>query len=39
MLYVQSQDLSEKTPVEILNMYNAAYAEIKRENAAQNPIR
>ena len=38
MLYVQSQDLREKTPAEILNMYNTAYAEIKKESAAQNPI-
>lgn len=36
MLYVQSQDLTEKTPVDVLNMYQAAYAEIKKEYTAQN---
>ena len=35
MLYVQSQDLKDKTPTELLEMYNAAYAEIKKGNATQ----
>ena len=35
MLYVQSQDLKGKTPTELLEMYNAAYAEIKKGNATQ----
>ena len=35
MLYVQSQDLKGKTPAEIFEMYNAAYAEIRRENEAK----
>ena len=28
LLYVQSQDLSAKTPSEILDMYNEAYKEL-----------
>ena len=28
MLYVQSQDLSQKSPVEIAEMYEQAYSEI-----------
>lgn len=36
MLYVQSQDLSGKTPVEVLNLYQTAYTEIKKEYATQN---
>ena len=29
MLYLQSQDLSGKSPKEIVEMYNFAYSEIK----------
>lgn len=29
LLYVQSQDLTSKTPTELLSMYNAALNEIK----------
>ena len=31
MLYVQSQDLSEKSPSEIYTMYQLAYYEIRKD--------
>lgn len=31
MLYLQNQDLSGKTPAEIHDMYQAAFAEIKKK--------
>lgn len=41
LLYVQSQDLSGKTPKDILDMYDNAYEEIRqhkieKRNAKQN---
>lgn len=33
LLYVQAQDLSEKTPAQILALYKAAYSEIKEANS------
>ncbi len=35
MLYVQTQDLSGKSPAEILQIYNSAYTAMKKENASQ----
>lgn len=30
LLYVQAQDLSKKTPAQVLAMYKEAYSEIKK---------
>ncbi|MEY8385954.1 hypothetical protein AALC17_01515 [Oscillospiraceae bacterium 38-13] len=35
-LYVQSQDLSGKSPAEIHTMYQEAYWEIKRDNTLKD---
>lgn len=37
MLYVQSQDLSNATPEELLDMYTDAYERIKKANGKKQP--